>query len=371
MFKRTGIKSFTCQTFDIWGLGMRIVYKNMKHGIIKLAVETLDDFWHLTHLVEQGDTVISSTWRREREAGDKIRPERPKKRRVTLSIRVESVEFHKYANRLRLLGTIIEGPDMGKHHSFSLEPGSRLAITKEWKPDHLQRIRDAVRASRKPRVLLVALDDSSAELALVRQYGLDRLGALSRPRAGKLYAVEREADEKKFFHRLADAMKDVISREGVRTAIVAGPGFTKDAFAAFLREKCPELAPKVRRDDVSSGGRAGLYEIVRRGLVERVSKDDRVSRETLLIEQLMTEIAKRGRAAYGNADVARAASVGAIEKLLVADERLKVNRAGMDGLLEQARKTRGEIILVSTEHDGGKQLMAVGGIAALLRFKPS
>ncbi|MDI6642573.1 MAG: mRNA surveillance protein pelota [Candidatus Hodarchaeaceae archaeon] len=348
---------------------MRVIHKDLKHGRIKLAVETLDDLWHLQHLVEPGDIAMASTWRRERETGDKLRPERLEKRRVTLSIRVESVEFHKHANRLRLLGTIIEGPDMGKHHSFSLEPGSALAITKEWKPDHLQRIRDAVRASRRPRVLLVALDDSSAELALVRQYGLDELGAISRPRAGKLYAVEREADEKKFFHRLAEAMKDVIAREGVRAAIVAGPGFTKDAFTAFLREKFQELALTVRRDDVSSGGRAGLYEMVRRGLVERVSQEDRVSREISLVEQLMTEIAKEGLATYGKAEAERAASVGAIEKLLVADELLRANRVDVEELLEETRKTRGEVVVISTEHDGGKQLLALGGIAALLRFK--
>ena len=348
---------------------MRVVHKDLKHGRIKLAVETLDDLWHLQHLVELGDTAMSSTWRREREAKEKLRPERLEKRRVTLSIRVESVEFHKHANRLRLLGTIIEGPDMGKHHSFSIELGSTLSLTKAWKPDHLQRIQDAVRASRRPRVLLVALDDSSAELALVRQYGLDELGTISRARAGKRYEVEREADEKKFFHKLVEAMDEVISREGVRAAIVAGPGFTKDAFAAFLHEKSPELASKVRLDNVSSGGRSGLYEILRRGLVEQVSREDRVSRETSLIEQLMTEIAKEGLATYGQNEVEHAASVGAIEKLLVADELLRSNRADVEELLEEARRKRGEVVVVSTEHDAGRQLLALGGVAALLRFK--
>lgn len=348
---------------------MRVVHKDLKHGKIKLVVETLDDFWHLQHLVEPNDIVTAQTWRREREVGDKLRPERLKKRRVTLSIRVEGVEFHKHANRLRLLGTILRGPDIGKHHSFSLEFGSALAITKNWRPDHLDRIREAVRASRRPRVLLVALDDVSAEFALVRQYGLDEIGMISRAKVGKRYAVEREADERKFFHKLAAAMNDIISRESVRAAIVAGPGFTKDAFVEFLREKYPELIPKVKIDNISSGGRVGLYEIVRRGLVERVSRENRVSFETSLVEQLMMEIAKGGPATYGEAEVKRAASLGAVERLLVADELLRRNRAGVEGVLEQARRTRGKVIIVSTEHDAGKQLRALGGIAALLRFK--
>jgi protein pelota len=348
---------------------MRVVHKDLKHGKVKLVVETLDDLWHLQHIVEPNDIVTAKTWRRERETKDRLRPERLEKRRVTLSIRVEDIEFHKHANRLRLLGTIVGGPDVGKHHSFSLEPGSTLAITKTWRPYHLDRLRESVQASRRPRVLLVALDDISAELALVRQYGLDEMGVISRARAGKRYAVRRKADERKFFHKLAAAMNDIISREGVRAAIVAGPGFTKDAFVAFLSEKYPELVSRVRRDDVSSGGRAGLYEIVRRGLVEQVSRENRISFETSLIEQLMTEIAREGPATYGRAEVERAASLGAVEKLLVADELLRQDRAGTEGVMEQVRRTRGQMIVVSTEHDAGRQLLALGGMAALLRFK--
>jgi len=34
------------------------------------------------------------------------------------------------------------------------------------------------------------------------------------------------------------------------------------------------------------------------------------------------------------------------------------------------RETRGKVLVVSTEHDAGRQLKGLGGIAALLRFKP-
>lgn len=347
---------------------MRIIYRDPKHGRIKFAVETLDDLWHLQHLIEPGDSATMLTWRRERAETDKLRPERLEKKPLKLSIKVEGIEFHRFANRLRLLGTIEVGPDKGKHHTFSLEPGATLTLTKRWRPDHLERLQEAVKASRRPRVLLVALDDTSAELGIVRQYGLEHLSTITRPTAGKHYAVEREADELKFFHRLAMAMSDVITREGIRVAIVAGPGFTKDNFSAFLREAYPDLAAKIRRDDVSSGGRAGLYEIVRRGLVERVSAEDRVSFETMLVERLMGEIAKDGLAAYGKSEVERAASLGAVEKLLVVDEMLR-EREAIEGLLEQVRETRGKVIVVSTEHDAGRQLKGLGGIAALLRFK--
>lgn len=350
---------------------MRVLQKDLKHGKIKLAVETLDDLWHLQHLIVPGDTVTSTTWRREQEASDKIRPERLEKKLVTLSIKVERVEFYKNANRMRILGAITEGPDMGKHHSFGLEPGSTLTVTKEWGVEGLQRIKDAALASRRPRVLLVALDDSSADLALVRQYGLDEAGTINRPRAGKMYKVENEADEKKFFNRLVEAMKEIVMRESIRATIVAGPGFTKENFLTFVREKFPDFSQSIRLGEASSGGRAGLYEIVRRGLVELVSKEDRLSLETTLMDRIMEEVAKGGLVAYGREDIDHAIAIGAVEKLLVADETLRSNKNEIQKTLEAARKIRAEIIVISTEHDAGKQLLALGGTAALLRFRMS
>jgi len=258
---------------------------------------------------------------------------------------------------------------MGKHHAFSFEPGSKIIVTKSWRPEHLERLQEAVRASRRPRVLLVALDDESAELGLVRQYGLEGLGTISHRRAGKRYAAKRETDEQKFFNQIASTLNEIISREGVRAVIVAGPGFTKDEFHAFLRERCPELDVKVRLDNIGSGGRAGLYEIIRRGLVERISAEDRVSFETALVDELIAKISKGGLVTYGKVEVKRAASLGAVEKLLVADEILRRDRAGVEELLERVRKARGQVIVVSTEHDAGRQLLALKGIAAMLRFK--
>jgi len=347
---------------------MRVLYKDMKHGKIKLAPETLDDLWHMQYIVEPGDLVTAQTWRRERAEADKLRPERLEKKPVTLSIRVESVEFHKFANVLRVLGKIEEGPDVGKHHSLSVEPGFVFTLTKTWRPEHLERLREAVKASRRPRVLLVALDDESAELGLVRQYGLEHVGTIYYHRAGKRYA-SKEPGAQKFFHELAAAMDNVITRENVRAAIVAGPGFTKEEFHKFLREKYPELATKVRRDDISSGGRAGLYEIIRRGFVERVSAEDRLSFEMASVERLMAEIAGDGLAAYGKAEIERATSLGAVEKLLIADKVVKGDEVWVRQLLEQVRRTRGEVVVVSTEHDAGRQLLSLGGAAALLRFK--
>ncbi len=36
---------------------MRIVHQDARKGLIELLPETLDDLWHLSHIIEPGDLV--------------------------------------------------------------------------------------------------------------------------------------------------------------------------------------------------------------------------------------------------------------------------------------------------------------------------
>ena len=43
---------------------MKIVNENEKDGIVEVFPETLDDLWHLSHIIEVGDNASSKTTRR-------------------------------------------------------------------------------------------------------------------------------------------------------------------------------------------------------------------------------------------------------------------------------------------------------------------
>jgi protein pelota len=43
----------------------------------------------------------------------------------------------------------------------------------------------------------------------------------------------------------------------------------------------------------------------------------------------------------------------------------------MEELLKAVETARGKVLMVSEHHEGGKKLEAIGGIAALLRFRVS
>ncbi len=354
---------------------MQIIHQDTKEGKIKVKAETLDDLWHLYHIIEEGDIVYAKTLRKQSQRSDSLRPEKVQAVPVFIGVKAEKISFHRFANALRITGPIVHASrddvPLGKYHTLAIEEGTVVTIQKEhWKPYHLERLKEAVEASKRARVMIVVIDDGEADIALVREYGVDIIANLRRNFGGKRYSTDRDAEEKKFFHDLARTMREIMERENVERAIVAGPGFVKEEFYRFLQENYSELAERIVVEDTSVTGRTGIYEVIRRGTVDRVYHENRVAKEVQLVEKVIEGIARNGLVAYGLKEVGEAANYGAIETLLVLDELLKGERKEeIERLMEFTRMSRGKVVLVSSEHEGGDKLKALGGLAALLRFR--
>lgn len=348
---------------------MRIVWKDLEEDRIKLQTENLNDLWHLQHLISPDDIVTSHTWRRPESENDKIRPERREKERVKLTVRVKEVEFQEFSNKLRVLGIIEKGPDVGNHHTINIDTDSEFILTKDWESDQLERLEEAKKASKRPTVLLVAADDETATFGLVRQYGLKELTEINSTTSGKMYDSDREASDSEYYGKVSSTINNFFESRDIQSVIVAGPGVAKKEIQSVLEEKYPNVAERTHLGATSHTGRSGLNEIIRRGIVKRVSKKDRTSKETELIEKLMEEISTDGKGTYGIENVKKATESGAVDKLLVSDKVLREEREDVRPLMEEVRNKGGKVIVISSEHDSGKQFLRIGGLGALLRYK--
>ena len=161
---------------------MKITYQDKKKGIIELLPETLDDLWHLSHIIAEGDTVYSKTTRRIQDnTGDKLRSDRGVKRTFTLGVSVEDVSFHIFTGKLRIIGSIIKGPEdlipLGSHHTIEAKLNTPIKIFKEhWSQYVLKRINQAIEASKKLSAIIVVLEDDVADFGLMRQFGIEYYG---------------------------------------------------------------------------------------------------------------------------------------------------------------------------------------------------
>lgn len=338
---------------------MHILSYRPEQGYIRIKVEVLEDLWHLDHIIEEGDYLKSKTYRRAEQKSDVLRPQRSEKKLVTLTIRVEKVEFHRHANWLRVTGTITEGEDTGSYHTINLEEGSVLTLTKKWRQYHLDRLQEAVEQGQTPRILVVVMDDETADFGIIRQYGVDEVATVYSNMPGKREPSQRKTAKTNYYGEVFTKIADYDL-----PTIVAGPGFTKEEFRKYAKDV---HGKDILIESVSTTGRTGLYELVKKGLVERVYTDSKTAKDIQLVEELFSHIIT-GNAAYGLEEVRKAIEYNACETLLVVDSLLRKSR-DVESLLEKARQRGGETHIISSHHEGGEKLENLGGIAALLRFK--
>lgn len=344
---------------------MRILHQDRFKGEIKLMVEVSDDLWHLYNIVRPGDLVYAATYRRDEAKTDKIRAERTEKKRMTLGIRVEKLEFHEYDNRLRILGVIEDGPqEIGSYHTLSMEEGEWITVVKNhWTDADLDRVRRSVDDAKKPNIVFVSLENDEATIAVLRQYGLKNLATITGPSGGKMY--EQKDSGENYYDEIITKVKQLLS-PGI-PLVVLGPGFAKETLLAVGKHKEPELFRQVFVYHTGQAGMQGIHELMKRGIGGEVLKDSRVAEEMNLVEKVLEEVATDGLATYGPKQVRQAADAGAVELLLVLDT--KVREVNMEPVMHVVEQGRGRIVVVSEHHEGGRKLDSLGGMAALLRYK--
>jgi len=348
---------------------VKIVHQNPKSGEIKLIAENLDDLWHLDNIIREGDTVRAVTFRtaEDQGGGDRIRAAKTEKKRMTLTLKVEKVEFHEFSNRLRILGVIIEGPqDLGQHHTFNIDTEVLEPITliKECWPQHdIERLQEAVNQRTEPVLLFVSLDEDTATIAILRQSGIQEITDIDAHRSGKMYEAKETTSE--YYGDILGVLKT--TKTPGTPLVIVGPGFAREHLIEFIKNKEPSYLESYVTAATGNAGMNGIHEAIKSGIVDKLTKENRVSKETQAVEHLFEEVRKEGPATYGPKEVEEALQRGAVETLLISDACVR-SRQG-EQYLDLARKTNSKFLIINSLHEAGKKFESLGGIAAFLRYK--
>jgi protein pelota len=344
---------------------MRVLAEDAANESVRLQVETDEDLWHLYNIIEEDDLVTASTTRREEKSADKLRAEKMEKKRMTLGVRIKKIEFSEEDLRLKLLGVIETGPqDIGQHHTLIFENGDSMTIQKKkWRTTQLERVKRAVADSKKPRIVFVSLDQDEATIAVLRQFGLKEIATVRSERSGKQYEEKPSVDG--YHGEIHSKLK--LLMEPNMPLVLLGPGFEKEDLAEDLKKIDREMYSKIHVYHTGQSGMVGINELMKAGMGADVLRESSVGVELEAVEQLMTAIAKDGLGTYGSNEVMAAAMAGAVEKLLILD--VKVREQDLDDIVRAVESQKGEVIIVSSQHDGGRELAALGGMGAILRYK--
>ncbi|MBN2042841.1 MAG: mRNA surveillance protein pelota [Candidatus Aenigmarchaeota archaeon] len=331
---------------------MKILKKDIKNSEIKILVESLDDLWHLSHIIEIGDIVTFRTFRKtivktggEMKYGDK--------KPMVLTLRIESSDFQKDTGMFRIGGPILEGPESVRksaHHADNIEVGMALLIKKGWKAFHIQRIEKA--QARKPVLLICVIEREVADFAMVMESGIEM----------KTTIVNRNMEKMEEFYE--EVIKYMESESGYERIVIAGPGFERENIYKYMKEKKSPLARLVILEKSSATGINGINEVMKTSS-SHMLKETRISKENEMVEELLKRIKTEGLAVYGPEETKRAIASGAVEMLMISDKKVY----DFENLMEQTERQAGEVVIIGSDHEKGEQFLHLGGIAALTRYK--
>lgn len=349
---------------------------NLKKGFVKVVPESLDDLWHLYNIVYRGDAVYARTTREIKPDEKYARPRRGQRVPVFLGVRVEKIVWDKLLGRLRVHGTIREAPEtvpMGAHHTLNLALNRPLTIVKKkWARHYVERLKRARKTSEKP-IIIVAIDDEGYAIATTTQYGVEVKVEEGTKLPSKLEAEKRTAAKKEHFRKAVNSISRVWT-DTHNPIVIIGVGFIKDDFARFLNNEAKDVAKSVVDvKSVNNSGVAGIYEALRSGVLLKTMKHMRIVEETEVIEEVLKRLGKdEHNIVYGFEETKGAAEIGAVETMVLADTMLRKasdeRRLRLEELMKNVEQKGGKVMIVSTEHEAGAKLTALGGIAALLRF---
>ncbi len=349
---------------------MKQIYSNIKKGEVKVAVENLDDIWYLSHIIDKGDLVKGKTSRKVK-VGKEETAEAVKKP-VFIALIAENVEFSKTSNALRVSGKITEGPEdvaKGSYHTFTIEIGTIITIIKEkWYGYQLEKLKEAC-TSKIPKIIICVFDREEAFFAIMKRSGYDLVAHLKGEVEKKRVKTRPRTD---FYRDVIAQLEDYDKRFEPEKIILASPAFWKEELMKSLANDA--LRKKIVQAACSSADETAIAEVLKRDETQNALRQDRITKEIRLVDEVLLEISRQGKVAYGFKEVKECAGMGAVDTLLVADSLIIKKRQDnsfeeLDSLMKDVDRKKGRIYVISAEHEGGKKLEGLGGIASILRYR--
>lgn len=348
---------------------MKKIFFDEKSGEAKLRIESLDDLWYVSQLIDPGDIVSGKTFRKIKMGGEGEKSSTDKKP-VFLSLIVEKMEFSKTDNSLRILGTLQEAKEdipKGSYHSISVIEQYELTLKKQkWLSFHKERLSQATQ--KRESILIVIMDREKAVFALTKDYGHEILSKHS----GDVQKKDDRAIAKgSFYEEVINIMRDYSERYKSQHIVLASPAFWKEDLLKQLKD--PALKKKLVSATCYEVSESAVKEVLSRPEVQTVLKQERSAKELKLVGELLERISKKNKVAYGINETEKSAEAGSVESLLVTTTYIQSKRIDntyerLDQLFQLVDVNKGMIHIISSDHEGGKTLDGLGGVAGLLRY---
>ncbi|MFT4309424.1 MAG: hypothetical protein ACMXYL_02975 [Candidatus Woesearchaeota archaeon] len=337
---------------------MRLIGRNVKEGIVRLALDDSEDLWMLRMLIMPGDTVKGVSTRKV-----KVTEKEAVKKTYTFVLEVEKTEYA--GDSLRVLGIVLNEIDdvpKGSHQSIVLSPGDSFSLKKEWNEYYDKRLEDSLQRSKSKSVMVLFDRDS----ALFYESG---------SRIRKLLELKGDSKKKQYDTKSGNFIREVAVKaleiSSGNPIIFCAPGFWIDE----IKKEVSSLhnIPKSYYIPISDVSESSLKEIATSKQVSSILSSSQSIKELSAMQELLSYISKGAKSSYGISQVREMTDAGAIETLIISskliEKHLEKDEFGIiDSIMRSALNSKATIIIVENHEESRRQLDSLGGIAAILRY---
>lgn len=330
---------------------------------------------------------------------------------TNLTIRVKSLDFDPQAGQLHVSGQIAREnryTKIGQFHTLDLELLRNFTLEKEVEGSHggegwdsiaVAQLADATDPNKGTEAVAVVMHEGLANICTITQYQTvlrQRVEvSVPRKRAGAGRSADHDKGLQKFFGTVLDTLLRQL--EGLLEGnddqanipiLLASPGFTAAGFVKYASETAANKGDKLLQELVkrkafvaihsSSGHLHSLNEVLKSPEVLARLKDTKYARETALMDDFFTLLRKDdGRAWYGPKECETAVEKGAVGRgggtLMISNSLFRSQDVGTRRrwvrLVDRVKDVEGgEVRVLSSDHESGKRLESLGGIATILTF---
>lgn len=392
---------------------MRLVKRNINNdgsGAVTLCPEEPEDMWHAYNLVLVGDYLTASAIRRvtNESATGATSSQRV---HTNLTIRVKSLDFDPQAGQLHVSGQIArenKHVKIGQFHTLDLELNRNFTIEKVvegtdggagWDSVARTQLAEAIDPNKSTEAVAVVMQEGLANICFLTSHQTvlrQRIEvSVPRKRAGAGRSADHDKGLEKFYATVLDTLLRQLeglleNKDSSATfpVLLASPGFVAQGFLKHVNMASQTKGDKLLLELVkrkafvvvhsSSGHLHSLNEVLASPEVRTRLQNTQYARETAVMDDFFALLRKDdGRAWYGPKEVEQAVGKGAVGRgggiLLINNSLFRsqdvATRRRWVALVDRVREAEGgEVRILSSDHESGRRLEGLGGIAAILTF---
>lgn len=363
---------------------------NSDEAIITILPQDKEDLFTVHQLIDKDDEVIfkKMVTTNMDETGKKKSTDL-----VRLKLQIISSEFDMKNESLRYKGVSVVDETgkanvnipVGKFFSFTVNYSYSFTILKHDFNNYSQKLLDeASQVGHKADTAAVVLQEGIAHVCLLTPSStiLKQKIEYSMPKKKRATDVAKFDDKTlKFYKAIYGSVKKNFDFDKLKMIILCSPGF----YAKTLMEKIFQYAEEEHNKAVldnknkfliahcSTGYLQGITEVLKDPSYSSKLQNTKYSQEALIMDEFLQHLNNDDcKAWYGEAEVQKAADMGAINVLLITDTLLRSDdidqRKRCLKLVDSIEQMGGKVLVFSALHNSGEELDKLTGLACILKY---